>query len=53
MARVWMYHPEKGAKCFNSPEDVPEGWFDAPGKAKAVTPDPAPEIPAFTKREEA
>ena len=27
---VWMYHPEEGARLFENPDDVPEGWADSP-----------------------
>lgn len=36
--RVWMYRGTE-AKLFNSPEEVPEGWTDAPTE-DAVEPQP-------------
>ncbi len=36
MSKVWMYHPEKGAKLFDSFDDVPDGWFDSPDFENAL-----------------
>jgi len=30
--RVYMYHADHGAKIFDSPEVVPDGWCDSPPK---------------------
>jgi len=27
---IWMYHPDKGARMFDSINDVPDGWADSP-----------------------
>lgn len=30
---AWFYGPNGDAQIFESAEDVPQGWADAPGKA--------------------
>lgn len=52
----WKYHPDykgpdasgredsKFARIFNAPDEVPDGWTDAPGKADEVRPPTAAEL---------
>lgn len=30
----WRYHPTEGGKIFQSPEEVPVGWYETPGEAE-------------------
>lgn len=32
---AWFYGPNGEAEIFNSPDEIPAGWADAPGKAPA------------------